>query len=150
MKKIVFLWVSVMMVSLSFAQLKNPVSWNYEAKKKAKGVYEIVLTATVEHPWHIYSQKTGKGGPVPTSISFKKNPLISSNGDFKEVGKLEKVFDKNFNTDVLFYSDNVSFVQTVKVKNGIKTNLSGTVEYMVCDDSQCLPPVKKTFALTLQ
>jgi DsbC/DsbD-like thiol-disulfide interchange protein len=50
----------------------------------------------------------------------------------------------------LFYSDNVSFVQTVKVKNGIKTNLSGTVEYMVCDDSQCLPPVKKTFALTLQ
>lgn len=150
MKKIVFLFISVMMVSLSFAQMKNPVNWNYEAKKKAKGVYEIVLTATVEHPWHIYSQNTGKGGPVPTSISFKKNPLISTSGNFKEVGKLEKIFDKNFNTDVLFYSDHVSFVQTVKVKNDIKTNLSGTVEYMVCDDSQCLPPVKKTFALTLQ
>jgi len=51
---------------------------------------------------------------------------------------------------VLFYSNKVQFVQTIKVKGAAKTNLSGTVEYMVCDDSQCLPPTKKSFELKLQ
>ena len=150
MKKIVFSLLAVMTGIVAFAQRQNPVSWDFEARKKSAGIYEIVLTANVEHPWHIYSQNTGKGGPVPTSISFKANPLVSKQGGAKEVGKLEKVFDKNFNTNVLYFSDKVQFVQTVKVKGNIKTNLSGTVEYMVCDDSQCLPPAKKTFDLKLQ
>lgn len=149
MKKILCLLLFTWIGLQSFAQ-PNPVNWQYEARKKSPGVYEIILTATVDHPWHIYSQNTGKGGPIPTSISFKPNPLVSKTGAIQEQGKLEKVFDKNFNTQVLFYSDQVKFVQTVKVKGGIKTNLSGTVEYMVCDDSQCLPPVKKSFDLKLQ
>jgi DsbC/DsbD-like thiol-disulfide interchange protein len=132
MKKVVLTIFSAVITVMAIAQAQNPVSWNYEAKKKTADMYDIIITATVDHPWHIYSQNTGKGGVV------------------KEVGKLEKVFDKNFNTNVLFYSDKVEFIQTVKVKSGIKTNLSGTVEYMVCDDSQCLPPVKKSFDLKLQ
>ncbi len=135
---------------LAFAQMPNPVNWSYEAKKKAAGTYEIIATAQVDEPWHIYSQNTGKGGPIPTKFSFKKNPLVTVDGKTKEVGKLEKVYDKNFKTDVLFYSDKVQFVQTVKVKGNAKTNISGTVEYMVCDDTQCLPPSKKTFELKLQ
>lgn len=142
--------VALLVTVFSFAQRQNPVSWNYEAIKKSADTYEIVLTATVEEPWHIYSQNTGKGGPIPTAVVFKPNPLVTKNGKVKELGKLEKVFDKNFNTDVLYFSDKVKFVQLVKVKGGIKTNLSGTVEYMVCDDSQCLPPVKKSFELKLQ
>lgn len=144
----VFLLAGISLVAIS--QKTDPVSWNYEAKKKTADTYEIILTANVEHPWHIYSQNTGKGGPVPTTVSFKVNPLVTKNGKVKEVGKLEKIFDKMFDTDVLYYSDKVQFVQTVKVKGGIKTNMSGIVEYMVCDDSHCLPPVKKSFDLKLQ
>lgn len=137
--------------SLAIGQIENPVSWTYEAKKKTADTYEIVITADLQHPWHIYSQNTGKGGPVPTTISFKANPLITvTKGKAKEIGKLEKMFDKNFNTNVLSFSEKVQFVQTVKVKGGIKTNLSGTVYYMVCNDSKCLPPVKKSFDLKLQ
>lgn len=142
--------ICILSALLAIGQPKNPVSWDYQIKKKSADTYEVVLTATVEDHWHIYSQKTGKGGPIPTNVSFKPNPLISKTGTVKEIGKLEKVFDKLFNTEVLFFSDNVQFVQTVKVRNGAKTNISGTVEYMVCDDSQCLPPVKKSFDLKLQ
>jgi DsbC/DsbD-like thiol-disulfide interchange protein len=150
MKRIFLLFAFLVIAAASFSQL-NPVSWTYEATKKTADTYEITLTATVNNPWHIYSQKTGKGGPIPTTVSFKANPLITKNGPVKEIGKLEKVFDKNFGVDVLFYSDKVQFVQLVKLKAaGIKTNISGTVEYMVCDDSQCLPPVKKPFDLKLQ
>ena len=34
----------------------------------------------------------------------------------------------------------VDFVQTVKLKGNIKTSVAGSVEFMVCNDSRCLPP----------
>jgi len=148
MKKLYFSVIMTMIAAMAFAQ-QNPVGWSYEAKKKTADTYEVIITAEVEKPWHIYSQNTGKGGPIPTTITFKANPLISKNGKAKELGKLEKNYDENFKTDVLYYSDKVQFVQTVKVKGGVKTNVSGTIEYMVCDDSKCLPPAKKSFDLKL-
>lgn len=150
MKKIAVTVVLAFLSVMAFAQMPNPVSWTYEAKKVTADTYEVILTAKVESPWHIYSQNTGSGGPIPTKVSFKKNPLIMTAGKVKEVGRLEKVYDNNFKTDVLFFSGKVQFVQTVKMKSKAKTNLSGTVEYMVCDDSQCLPPTKKSFELKLQ
>jgi DsbC/DsbD-like thiol-disulfide interchange protein len=149
MKRIFLAFAFLSIAFISFGQIENPVSWNYEAKKKSADTYEIVITANIENPWHIYSQSTGKGGPIPTSVSFKTNPLITKNGAVKEVGKLEKIYDKNFETNVLSYSDKVQWIQIIKVKGGIKTNISGTIEYMVCDDSHCLPPTKKSFDLKL-
>ena len=148
MKKIILAALFSVTLLATNAQVQNPVKWKYEAKKKGVN-YEVVITATVDKPWHIYSQNTGKNGPIPTTITFKTNPLITLNGKVKEAGKLEKIYDKNFQTDVLFYSGSVVFTQPIKVKAGIKTNISGTVEYMVCDDEKCLPPTKKTFDIKL-
>ena len=39
--------------------------------------YEVTLTATLPKPWHIYSQHTGDGGPIPTKVKFTKNPLVT-------------------------------------------------------------------------
>jgi DsbC/DsbD-like thiol-disulfide interchange protein len=149
MKRTLITLCFAVLTSLAIGQVQNPVSWTYEAKKKSADTYELVITADVESPWHIYSQNTGKGGPIPTAIRIKPNPLVTVSGPAKELGKLEKTFDENFKTNVLYFSDKVQFVQTVKVKAGIKTNISGTVEYMVCNDERCLPPVKKTFDLKL-
>ncbi len=150
MKKLfIIACIAITCINLS-AQKIDPVNWKFEAKKKTANEYEIVATATVAEPWHIYSQNTGKGGPIATSFSFARNPLIQLNNKLKENGKLEKVYDKNFKTDVLFYANSVVFTQTAKVKGNIKTNVSGTVEYMVCNDEQCLPPVKKSFNIQLQ
>lgn len=149
MKRILLAFSFAAFALVAFGQ-DNPVTWSYSAAKKTADTYDITITANVDEPWHIYSMNTGKGGPVPTNIVFKTNPLVTKMGAIKEVGKVEKVFDKNFNTNVLSYSNKVQFVQTVKVKGGAKTNMAGTIEYMVCDDSHCLPPTKKSFDLKLQ
>jgi hypothetical protein len=143
---------SVILTCISIAgiaQIKDPVQWSYSARKKSNNIYELVVTASVPSPWHIYSQNTPKGGPIPTKITYKSNPLISVDGNLKENGKLQKIHDENFGVDVLYYSTKVEFVQTLKLKSAVKTNISGTVEYMVCDDHQCLPPTKKTFDVKL-
>jgi hypothetical protein len=132
----------------SIGQVKDPVKWTATSRKKAGG-YEVVLTATMPKPWHIYSQKTGEGGPVATSFKFSKNPLVSFDGDVKELGALKENYDKLFDTKVKYFGDKVDFVQAVKVKGNVKTNVNVTVEYMTCNDSQCLPPTKKTFNVSL-
>jgi len=149
MKKIIIAILGLCIGFTSFAQSKNPASFTFQANKKTADTYEVVITAKIDNPWHIYSQNTPKGGPVPTKISFKPNPLVKAVGAIAEKGKQEKIFDKTFNVNVLYYSNSVQFVQTVKVKAGTKTNISGTIEYMVCDDEMCLPPKKVPFEIKL-
>ena len=75
--------------------------------------------------------------------------MLSIVGKAAEKGKLEKFYDKNFKTNVLYYANSVVFVQTVKIRGTAKTSLTGTVDYMVCDDEQCLPPKKQSFDIKL-
>ncbi|MEJ1240579.1 protein-disulfide reductase DsbD domain-containing protein [Chryseolinea sp. T2] len=128
---------------------ESPVTWKFESKKTDSGTYELNLSATVSSPWHIYSQNTPEGGPIPTKIQFKPNPLVTMSGSIKEQGKLKTIHDSNFGVDVRYFSGDASFVQQVKLKSPVKTTLKGTIEYMVCNDSKCLPPVTVPFEITL-
>jgi thiol:disulfide interchange protein DsbD len=128
----------------------DPVSWTFSAKKIDATTYEIHLTATIEDGWHIYSQTTPDGGPVPTAIKYNKNPLLTMDGATKEVGKLEQRHEKLFGVDVKQFSDKIDFVQTVKLKASAKTNVSGTVEFMTCNDEMCMPPKSMQFSVSLK
>lgn len=150
MKKNILVLLLVMMGLGASAQIKDPVSWDFKTVKKGTDKYQLVITATVAQPWHLYSQNMGPGGPIPTKIELNKNPLVTVVGKPKENGKLQKVHDNNFKMDVLFYSNEVSFTQELTVKAGVKTNITGVVKYMVCDDHECLPPSKKSFDIKLQ
>jgi len=150
MKKIVALFAVVCIALSAAAQIQDPVDWSYSVKKVSADTYTFTAIANIEGDWHIYSQTTGKGGPVPTKINFNKNPLVTIVGATKEIGKVKQVYDALFKTNVLFIGETATYTQTVKVRGGVKTNISGSVEYMVCDDRQCLPPSKKTFDLKLQ
>ena len=150
MKKIITLLSVICITASAAAQIQDPVDWTYSVKKISAGTYTFTATANIEGDWHIYSQTTGKGGPVPTKINFNKNPLITIVGTTKEIGQVKQVYDELFKTNVRFIGETATYTQTIKVRGGVKTNISGFVAYMVCDDRQCLPPSKKTFDLKLQ
>jgi len=150
MKKILIAIIALISFSIANGQVKDPVGFQFKANKRAQGIYEIVITADIAKSWHMYSQTTPKGGPIPTKITFNNNPLIVKEGKLSEKGKMEKINDKVFGVQVFYYSDKVVYSQVVKVKGLVNTNITGTVSYMVCDDTQCLPPTKKTFDIKLQ
>lgn len=141
--------LSLLLLNLANAQMRNPVQWTFAAKKIDASTYEVMLTASMEEGWHIYSQTTPAGGPVPTAIQFTKNPLLTITGPAKEKGKLEQRHEKLFGVDVKQYSNQVAFVQTVTVKGKAKTALNGSVKFMTCDDKECLPPKTQTFTIAL-
>ena len=148
MKKIFTAIFLLLFAGVANAQINNPVSWTYTAKKIADKTYELHMTATIGGNWHLYAQDAGKG-PEPTTFVFTKNPLISFDGKVKEVGKLEKSFDKNFNSVLKYYGRKVDFVQKIKVKSAIATVVKGTVNFMVCNDRQCLPPRDVPFTINV-
>lgn len=149
MKKLISTFVLAIIAMAAFAQ-ENPVSWSTKAEKQSNGTYKIIITAAFSAPWHIYSQHTPDGGPVPTTFKFNKNPLVTLVGKTEEKGMLKTTHDKNFGVDVKYYVGKVEFVQTVKVRGNVKTNVSGSVNYMVCNDHECLPPVDQNFSVKLQ
>jgi len=130
------------------AQVENPIQWSFTAQKTGDKQLEVHLTATLQSKWHVYAQDAGEG-PAPTVIAFAPNPLIQLDGSVKEVGKIESVFDKNFNSTLRFYSNKVDFVQKVKFKSSASTILKGTISYMVCNDRKCLPPKEIPFSVKI-
>ncbi len=150
MKKTFSSIVLLLITSACLSQVKEPVSFTYSAKKINATTYELHITGSIEARWHTYSQTTPAGGPIPTKLSFTKNPLVTLIGKAKEVGKLEQHYEKLFGVDVKQFSDNIDFVQTIKLLKPIKTNISGSIEFMVCNDEECLPPSSYKFQIAIK
>lgn len=147
MKKLFCPFLLVFVSIAGFSQ--DPVAWSYEVNRKSAGAYEVVLTAEMGDAWHIYSQHTGNPGLFAAKFSFKPNPLVRKEGVVKEIGKPEKHYNPDTRTEELYFSGKVQFVQLIKVKNNSRTNITGTVEYVVCNDNRCLPRAKKMFDLKI-
>lgn len=138
-----------MLLLLSAVNAQQKVNWTYLAKKLPGNKYEIHITATPPLGWHIYSQLTPDGGPVPTTFKFNNNALIALQGRVNEKGKVITYFDKNFKVNVKYFEYIADFVQVVTLKGKIKTNLSGEVESMICNDRICMPPTTEKFNVAL-
>ncbi len=148
MKKIFTVILLMGLVNAAIAQQK--ISWSFVAKKISNNSYVLHMTATPPIGWHIYSQTTPEGGPIPTEFKFTNNALLTvAAAKPKEVGKLITYFDKNFKVDVKYFEGKVDFVKTVTVKGKIKTNISGMVESMICNDRTCMPPTTEKFNIAL-
>lgn len=151
MKRFVLLTALTVMGFSVFAQSGSAqkVKWNFSSKKINDKTYEVRLSALIDGNYHIYAQNVGVDGPVPTTFTFNKNPLVVLNGKVKEEGKLIKKHEEVWDGDVSFYEKKVEFVQLIQLKSKVKTNIGGTVEFMVCDDKQCLPPSEVNFKIDI-
>lgn len=150
MKKITLIVAMVVMTAISaFAQLENPVTWQYAAKKTpGKNEATLYIKANIEANWHLYSQNLKPGGPNKTEFSFapsKDFSLIGKTMEPKPITKYEKVFKM----DVSYFEDEVVFTQKIKLNKGA-TTVKGKVEFMVCDDKQCLPPSEVSFSIPVK
>ncbi len=143
MKKIFFTLVAAVIIQCSFGQVLDPVKFTYNVIKKGNNQYEVHIKTSVDPRWHIYSVNNPEGGALATSVAFINASKV---GKAKEIGKLKTIFEKEFNVNQKFYENTVEFVQLVKLLPGNK-NISGNIEYMVCNDRQCLPPKKTSFEI---
>jgi hypothetical protein len=134
---------TIFLMAFSFAvlaQSSRQVQWNYSTRRIADKTYEIHISANVNGKYHIYAQDAGVEGPMPTVVTFNKNPLVLLDGKVKENGKLIRQHEEVWGGMVNYYEKAVEFVQIVKLKANVKTSVSGKLEFMVCNDRECLAP----------
>ena len=148
MKKLIILLSFITILPL-YAQIENPVSWTFSTEATGKGEGIITMTAEIPHPWHMYSQEKIEG-PLPTSFQFNKSDDFTLVGDVEELSKVEIIFDKGFNTDVKIFSNTATFRQKIKFTTEKAFSITGAVEFMVCDDENCIPPKTIEFQTAMQ
>lgn len=150
MKKVLFIIIILSInVSFSIAQVLDPVRWNFYERKINDNTYELIYNASIDAGWHMYGLNIGPGGPVPTSIHYKDSSSVKFISDIKLSEKPEVKFDPTFEMEVELFDHQISFTQRIQLMNPGNTLIDGYVEFMVCDDSRCLPPKEIDFTFNL-
>ena len=129
----------VFITATTQAQILEPVKWSTKVEQKKAGEATLVITAKIDSSWHLYSQFIGDGGPVKTTFTFKPGPNYSTIGGVSESAVID-VFDKIFEMQIKYFEHEAVFRQKIKLNTTHSFRIEGSVEFMLCDDSHCLPP----------
>jgi thiol:disulfide interchange protein DsbD len=138
MKKI--LSIAFILISINaFSQVLDPVKWSFSVNKISETEAELIFKAKIDDKWHLYSQFLDEGGPIPTSFNIKDDKNFKKVGKTSETPKPESVYDEMFAMNVKYFSKKATFTQKIKLTTNKAFNISGTIDYMVCDDGRCIP-----------
>jgi hypothetical protein len=145
-----FLFVLFLTVCLnSFSQTPNkPVTWTVEYKSISATEGEVVFTAKIDKKWHIYSQRPTDVGPIPTSFTVSANDNVEIVGTAQE-GNAHEEYVAAFDAKVFVFTENAVFKQKIKRKNASAFSLQTALEFMTCNDVQCLPPSTLNFTVEI-
>lgn len=132
------------------AQFTNPISWEFSYRQVEGNEFDLIATSTAEDGFSIYSQYTPEGGPIPTTFTWEPGAHYELVGKSVEKGHKKSGLDDMFGVEVIkFLADQpVTWTQRVRVKDFSKP-IDVMVEWMCCDDEQCLPPTDETFSYVL-
>ncbi len=148
MKKKVLLLLTLLVTLNSFSQILDPVDWSTSVEKISDTTYKLITKATIDRGWHLYSQNVPEDGPIPTLFTYKDDGTFTLAGKTKEE-KGETVDDPVFEMKIKYFSDSATFEQIINVTDKT-TRISGTVYFMVCDDSRCLNPTEVDLSFVIR
>lgn len=142
MKKIVFLLLVFLAFAKVNAQILDPVKWTTKIEKKSGNTYLLTFNGTIENEWHMYSQFTPDGGPLPMEVIFK-----NQKGNFTLVGKAKEsktktAFNDIFGVNETFFEKKAQITQEITVTNLKITKIEVDLNYQVCKDA-CINLEKK-------
>ncbi|WP_026902713.1 protein-disulfide reductase DsbD family protein [Pedobacter glucosidilyticus] len=146
-KNILFTLIFFSLTVTSWAQILKPVSWSFSTEAINDKEAYVVATAKIDKGWHVYSLNIEDGGPIATSLTLSPSKSYTLVGKTTEAPEAEKAFDPNFNMNIAWHENRAVFKQKVKL-NTQEAIINGVLEFMVCNDKQCLPPEEIEFKVT--
>ena len=149
MKNVLIGLVALFLLPLfSFTQILDPVKWTFKVEQSKPEEATLLLIAHIDKSWHLYSQDIPKAGPngapISTSFSFTKSLNYELSGKVLEQKPILEN-DPNFDMVLKFFADKAVFKQKIKVLSLKDFTIKGMVNFMCCDDHQCIPPADVEF-----
>lgn len=146
----IILFVLLLTSASGQSQILKPVTWTTGTEKITDSEFDLIITAEIDAGWHLYSQRVPDGGPIPTTISFtEQNDAYQLLGSPVE-GEGHEEYDNVFEMDIKYFESKAIFKQRIRVLTDEKIDITGVVEFMVCDDANCLPPTEIDLAFDVQ
>lgn len=133
----------------ALSQILTPVKWSFSTRQINAGEVELILKATIDKTWHLYSQDIKPNGPVPTTFTFEPSKNYNLVGKVTEPKAIEEV-DPNFDMVLKYFADEAIFKQKIRVLTDKDFKIKGFLEFMCCDDKQCLPPTEVDFEFSIK
>ncbi|MDR1553441.1 MAG: thioredoxin family protein [Prevotellaceae bacterium] len=133
--------------TLSFAQ-QNPVTWKTSVAQTEDSIYQIIFEADIENRWHLYDIGPYENGPNATVFTFDLPANARLIGGIEMIDKPFKKFDDMFGMEIGLFEKKARFSQKIKL-SGDGATINANVEWMVCDDKQCLPPTDEDFTINV-
>ncbi|HWR94992.1 MAG TPA: cytochrome c biogenesis protein CcdA [Flavobacterium sp.] len=135
MKKLLFLFFAFLAFINVNSQILDPVKWTTKTEKISDTEFNLVFEGAIESEWHMYSQFTPDGGPLPLELVFK-----DAKGNFQLIGKANEIGTKReyndvFEVDEIFWSNKAIIKQKVKIVNPSIAKITVSMDYQVCKQS---------------
>lgn len=144
MKKIVSIFILFWAFSAQ-AQKLYPAKWTFFLQEKKGGESELVFKVKLDEGWHLYSQFTPDGGPVPMVYTFEPSDCYTLVGKVNEPKPVAE-YDSSFGVNTLLFHGEVSFIQMIRIK-GTGCTVKGKIEYQACKESCILLDTAFNFTL---
>jgi len=134
MKKVLFFLLIFLAFANVNAQIVKPVKWTSKVEQLSDSEFNLVMEATIEKDWHVYSQFTPENGPLPAEFTFE-----NAKGNFELLGKTKespykKQYNDVFEVDEYYFEKKATFTQKIKITNPKLTSIKAKIDFQVCKD----------------
>jgi len=127
-KSVLFLLFFISLSSLG--QMVHPTKWTFKSVEKKDGNVELQFHLEIDNEWHVYSQFTPEGGPLPMIVTFEPSDCYSRVGKVAE-SKPVIVFDSIFGINTHLFFEEADFKQVIKL-NDKNCKIKGNINYQAC------------------
>lgn len=146
MKKVLSFMLLLMIAWAAEAQILTPVKWEIKLEDSDSSVKTLLFSAKLDNGWHLYDMNLPEGGPISTSFNYETLKGAKTIGSPVPSKKATTVYDEQFEMNLSWYAHEVSFTQKLEITNPKAFKVEGYVEFMACNDENCLPPDKESFS----
>lgn len=145
--------VSFISVFSAAAAIPSNVTWTSEVVQTSPTEGVISWHADINDGWHIYGIEMPDmpDTPLPPPTSFDINPVngLELIGGVEASTAIESHYDDILKLNIPWVSGSVTFTQKFRLTDGAKSLvISGTINYMACNNDACTPPAREEFSLT--
>lgn len=146
MKKVLSFMLLLMIAWAAEAQILTPVKWEIKLEDSDSSVKTLLFSAKLDNGWHLYDMNLPEGGPISTSFNYETLKGAKTVGSPVPSKKATTVYDEQFEMNLSWYAHEISFTQKLEITNPKAFKVEGYVEFMACNDENCLPPDKESFS----
>ncbi len=121
---------------------KNAAIWTYSVDKieaaDGEAQFDFHFKVDLGEGWHLYSQKQESEDQQVMATKFYLNKALEPDLETIEQGELISAYEPIAEMHLNYYEKEAEFIRSISGISGDKYSIE--FEYIVCNESQCLPP----------